>query len=97
MVSWLSKCILSNTELQEGLAVVKVTIAHPRELVFLSCVSPKPIPYEHVQKGMKHREYLEIDPRFGAELGISQDTVVCCSLVLGEFFFFLNVLAIKLI
>lgn len=63
---------------------MKVTIASPKdqeqERVFLSCVSPKPIPYEHVPRGMNHRKYMEIDPKFADELGITQDTEVASSL-----------------
>lgn len=61
---------------QEGLGIVQVTIHEPREQVFLACISPTPLPYEHVKKGMNHRRYLEIDPRFAAELGIAHDSEV---------------------
>ena len=44
--------------------------------MFLACISPTPLPYEHVKKGMNHRNYLEIDPKFAAELGIAHDTEV---------------------
>ena len=54
---------------------MKVTLA---SRVFISCVSPRPIPYEHVPKGMSHKKYMEIDPKFAAELGISNDTDVSC-------------------
>lgn len=62
--------------LQEGLGIVQVTLVEPEERVFLACISPTPLPYEHVKKGMNHRRYLEMDPRFAAELGIIHDTEV---------------------
>lgn len=58
---------------------MKVTLVHPVEIVFLACISPTPLPYEHVKRGMNHRKYLEMDPRFAAELGIKNDTEVSSS------------------
>ena len=89
------------TVLQEGLTIVKVTLASPQERVFLSCMSPRPIPYKHVPKGMSHRTYMEIDPKFAAELGISNDTevsyfwcsgIVCLDFKISIFTFFQVVL-----
>lgn len=70
---------ISGLPLQEGLGIVQVTLVHPREHVFLACISPTPLPYEHVKKGMNHRRYLEMDPKFAAELGITHDTEVRCT------------------
>ena len=68
-------------QLQEGLGIVKVTVGTPREHVFLACISPLPLPYEHVPEGVHHRDYLEVDPKFAAEMGITQDTEVSTSMV----------------
>ena len=75
--SWYLPYSSTPPSLQEGLGIVKVTVGSPQERVFLSCVSPMPIAYERVPKGMAHREYMEIDPKFAAELGISPNTEVC--------------------
>ena len=59
---------------QEQLLIVRVTLAN--ECVFISTLSPAAIPYAHTQRGVSRRRYLEVDPKFAAELGISQDTEV---------------------
>lgn len=61
--------------LQEGLGIVKVTIG-PNKRVFLSCISPTPLSYDNIPRGFHHRKYLEMDPKFAAELGITMDTEV---------------------
>ena len=67
---------MSGLSLQEGLGIVKVTVSSPQERVFLACISPTPLPYEHVPKDLHHRHYLEVDPKFAAEMGISQGAEV---------------------
>ena len=55
---------------------MKVTVSGPQERVFLACISPTPLSYEHVPKNMHHRHYLEVDPKFAAEMGIAEGTEV---------------------
>ncbi len=61
--------------------MVKVTTVDSKgkEKVILSCISPTPLEYGQVlnHKGIHHRKYLEMDPRFAEALDISQDTEVC--------------------
>lgn len=56
------------------MAIVRVTL--PTEESFLTTLCPAPLPYENVQKGVKRKQYLEIDPKFAQALGIKPDTEV---------------------
>ncbi len=55
---------------QDGLAIVRVTVLSSPVKVFLTTLCLAPIPYENVQKGVKPKQYLEIDPKFARELDI---------------------------
>ena len=59
---------------------------HPKERVFLSCISPTPLSYDNIQRGVHHRKYLEMDPKFAAELDITTDTEVRHSLAICSLF-----------
>jgi len=69
-------CAAYGWALQEGLGVVKVTATNPKgqEKVFISCISPTPLEYANVRRGIHHRKYLEMDPRFADSLEITNDT-----------------------
>ena len=43
---------------------------------FLATLCPAPLPYENVHKGVKRKQYLEIDPKFAQQLEITPDTEV---------------------
>ena len=50
-----------------------------------------PLSYDSIKKGVHRRKYLEIDPKFAAELNVLDDTEVrlhYCRLILNFFFFF---------
>ena len=51
------------------MAIVRVTL--PNERSFLTTLSPSPLSYDRVKKGMSRDRYLEIDTRFAKELGIT--------------------------
>ena len=55
---------------------MKVTFVKPdkEEKIFLSCLCPMPLEYANVHRGIPHRKYLEMDPKFAEGLGIGQDT-----------------------
>ena len=68
---------------QDPLVVVRmIYTTGDGEKDLLVTLSPVPIPYENVAKGVNHRKYLEIDLKLATELGIKPDTMVCCRVAL---------------
>ena len=59
---------------QEQLAIVRVSLMTGD--FFLATLCPAPLPYENVHKGVRRKQYLEIDPKFALQLGIGPDTEV---------------------
>ena len=51
------------------MAIVRVTLSNERS--FLATLSPTPLSYDLVRKGVSRDRYLEIDTRFAKELGIT--------------------------
>ena len=66
------KCNVLNIQFcwsQDHVAIVRVTLSNERS--FLTTLSPTPLSYDLVRKGMPRDRYLEIDTRFAKELGIT--------------------------
>ncbi len=70
------------------MAIVRVTVLSSPVKVFLTTLCLAPIPYENVQKGVKPKQYLEIDPKFARELDIHFGMDVSLILALLELSFF---------
>ena len=54
---------------QDHVAIVRVTLSNERS--FLTTLSPTPLSYDLVRKGVSRDRYLEIDTKFAKELGIT--------------------------